>query len=36
MFFPWVEVAEDFKKTGKNPTARVFLNLLKNLRWVII
>ena len=35
-FFPWVESAEKTLKDGENPTARAFLNLLKNLRWVIL
>ena len=34
--FPWVEIAEKTLKDGENPTARAFLNLLKNLRWVIL
>lgn len=35
-FFPWVEAAEAKLPIGGNPTARAFLNLLKNLRWVIL
>ena len=35
-FSPWVEDAESKIPYGKNPTARAFLNLLKNLRWVIL
>ena len=34
--FPWVEEAESTLPDGENPTARAFLNLLKNLRWVIL
>ena len=35
-FSPWIETAEKQIPDGKNPTARAFLNLLKNLRWVIL
>ena len=35
-FFPWIESAEKQIPDGKNPTARAFLNLLKNLRWVLL
>ena len=34
--FPWVKTAEEKISPAKNPIARVFLNLLKNLRWVIL
>ena len=35
-FFPWVEVAEEQNSLGKNPTEIIFLNLLRNLRWITL
>ena len=35
-FFRWVEAAKEKICRGKNPTARVFSNLAKKLRWLIL
>ena len=35
-FFSWVEEEESTILDGKTPTARAFISLLINLRWVIL